>query len=74
MKNAYAWTAGREPYHKLLLEDVNGREPNLTDELAAKLSAMPHHRQAMIVAFPHGVDARQFAADFVLSLERSGRI
>ena len=42
------------------------------DEHAAQLSAMPHHRQAQVLAFPHGLDARELAASTVRKMEEQG--
>lgn len=42
------------------------------DEMADQLSRMPHHRQAQVLAFPQGLDARQLAADTVLAMEQKG--
>lgn len=40
------------------------------DELYARqLAAMPHHRQAVILAFPHGCDARELAGSVVKEME-----
>lgn len=50
----------------------SGSLASFTEELAAQLAAMPHHRQAMVLAFPNGVDARELAANTVRAMEERG--